>query len=73
MISYNHRKGVDRMKYFKELTTGAVIKAETMPTGKWWREATEREYLAYRARINRMMDNLEKAVAYKAHLLGVNP
>ena len=61
------------MKYFKELTTGSVIKAETMPAGKWWREATEREYLARRAEINRAIANLEKAVAYKARLLGVNP
>ena len=59
------------MNYYKELTTGAVIKAPTMPAGKWWREATEREYLAYRARLARLAGNLEKAVAYKAHLLGV--
>ena len=58
------------MNYYKELTTGAVIKAPTMPAGKWWREATEREYLAYRARIARAIGNLEKAVAYKARLLG---
>ncbi len=59
------------MKYWKELTTGAVVKAPTMPTGKWWREATEREYLAHRERIARAVGSLEKAVAYKARLLGV--
>jgi len=59
------------VKYFKELTTGAVVKAPTAPRGNWWREATEREYLAYRARIARLTGNLEKAVAYKACLLGV--
>ena len=57
------------MNYYKELTTGAVIKAPTMPAGKWWRVTTEREYLAYRARITRAVGNLEKAVAYKARLL----
>ena len=31
------------MKYVKELTTGAVVKAPTMPAGKWWCEVTERE------------------------------
>lgn len=61
------------MNYYKELTTGAVIKAPTAPQGKWWREATECEYLAYRARVARLADNLEKAVAYKARLLGVKP
>ena len=59
------------MKYFKELTTGAVVKAPTMPAGKWWREVTEREYNAYRARIARVVGNLERAVAYKKRLLGV--
>lgn len=58
------------MNYYKELTTGAVIKAPTMPAGKWWREATEREYNAYRARIARMVGKLEQAVAYKSRLLG---
>lgn len=58
------------MKFFKEITTGAVVKAPTMPEGKWWREVTEREYNAYRARIARMMGKLEKAVAYKTRLLG---
>jgi hypothetical protein len=57
------------VKYFKELTTGVVIKAPTMPAGKWWREATEHEYNAYRARVVRVTGNLEKAVAYKARLL----
>lgn len=59
------------MKYYKEMTTGAVVKASAMPAGKWWREATEREYLAYRAHVTRVVGNLERAVAYKAHLLGV--
>lgn len=59
------------MKYFKELTTGAVVKAPTMPAGKWWREVTEREYIMHHARIARMVGNLEKAVAYKKRLLGV--
>ena len=78
MLSYNHREGinpegrkVERMKYFKELTTGRVVKADTMPEGKWWREATEREYLVHRERVARAVKNLEKAVAYKARLLGV--
>ena len=57
------------MNYYKELTTGAVVKVPTMPAGKWWREATEREYNAYRARLARLAGNLEKAVAYKARLL----
>ena len=61
------------MNYYKELTTGAVVKAPTAPTGAWWREATEREYIAYRARVARLAGNLEKAVAYKARLLGVTP
>lgn len=59
------------MKYYKELTTGSVVKANEMPAGKWWREVTEREYNAYRARIARAVGNLEKAVAYKTRLLGV--
>ena len=57
------------MNYYKELTTGAVVKAPTAPTGKWWRVATEREYLAYRARVTRAVGTLERAVAYKARLL----
>lgn len=57
------------MNYYKELTTGAVVKAPTAPAGAWWREATEREYLAYRARLVRIAGDLEKAVAYKARLL----
>ena len=61
------------MKYYKEITTGAVVKRDTMPEGKWWREVHERDYIAYCARIARAMDNLEKAVNYKARLLGVNP
>ena len=61
------------MNYYKELTTGAVVKAPTAPAGAWWREATEREYLAYRARLAHLTGNLEKAVTYKARLLGVKP
>ena len=58
------------MNYYKELTTGAVVKAPTMPAGKWWREATAREYYAYCERVARAVGALEKAVAYKARLLG---
>lgn len=63
------------MKYYKDLTTGAVVTADQKPAGAhaFWREATEREYTAYRERIARMIGNLEKAVAYKARILGVNP
>lgn len=61
------------MKYYKEITTGAVVARDTMPEGKWWREVHERDYIAYRARVARVMDNLEKAVAYKARLFWVNP
>lgn len=57
------------MNYYKELTTGAVVKAPQMPIGAWWRETTEREYYAYCARVARLAGNLEKAVAYKARLL----
>ena len=64
------RKGlIQAMKFWKDLTTGAVIKAPTAPTGKWWREATEREYNARKAYVAHLMGNLEKAVAYKARLL----
>ena len=56
-------------KYWKEITRGAVVKAAEKPAGKWWREATEREYNAYRVRLARCTGNLEKAVAYKARLL----
>jgi len=59
------------MKYWKEMTRGSVVKSDTRPEGGMWREATEREYAEYRRRIARIMDNLEKAVAYKSRLLGV--
>ena len=59
------------MKYFKELTTGAVVKAPVAPAGAWWREVTAREYYAYCERIARAVGALEKAVAYKARLLKV--
>lgn len=55
--------------YFKDLTTGAVIESANAPQGKWWHEATEREYLAYKARVARAVGALEKAIAYKARLL----
>lgn len=59
------------MNYYKNLMNGAVIRADAMPTdGGLWRVATEREYLAFRARVARAIGNLEKAVAYKARLLG---
>ena len=57
------------MKYFKDLVTGGVVKADVKPAGLW-REATEREYFTYRANLSRMMANLEKAVTYKTRLLG---
>ena len=60
------------MKYYKELTTGAVVKTPTAPAGVWWREVTAREYYAYCERVARAVGALEKAVAYKAHLLGVS-
>lgn len=59
------------MKYYKSLITGAVITADVMPEGRWWREATEREYLSYMEMVARLVGNLEKAVAYKKRLLGV--
>ena len=59
------------MNYYKELTTGAVVKAPTAPAGAWWRVATEREYYNYCARVARAVGALEKAVAYKARILGV--
>ena len=59
------------MNYYKNLMNGAVVRADTMPTDHgMWRVATEREYLAFRARVARAIGNLEKAVAYKARLLG---
>ena len=61
------------MKYYKQVTTGTVVKSYAKPTGQWWREATEREYLAYHARLQKLMGNLERAVAYKARVLGVKP
>jgi len=60
------------MNYYKELTTGAVVKAPTAPAGNWWRIATEREYYAYCERIARAIGALERAVAYKAKILGVS-
>ena len=56
------------MKYFKNLTGKAVVKAESKPTGMW-REATEREYNEYCAYVAHLMDNLEKAVALKRAIL----
>ena len=55
--------------YYKNLTTGAVIESANAPEGKWWREATEREFLAYKARVARAVGALDRAVAYKARLL----
>ena len=59
------------MKYYKDLMRGAVIQSATMPTAGLWREATEREFNEYRARVTRLIRNLEAANAYKARLLGV--
>ena len=59
------------MKYYKQVTTGSVVKREKMPSGKWWKEVTEREYNDYRARVHQLMDNLEKVTAHKARVLGV--
>lgn len=58
------------MKYWKNLQSGAVKAAAEAPKGALWREATEREYRAYREYLARAMGNLEKAVARKARLLG---
>lgn len=57
------------MKYYKNLIDGAVVKKDTCPAGKWWREATEHEYKAYRTYINRIMGSLEKAVTSRSSLL----
>ena len=57
-------------RYWKEITRGAVVESAVKPTGKWWREATKWEYLAYRRQIEQMMGRLEKAVAYKTRVLG---
>ena len=61
------------MKYYKNLQNGAVVTADEKPMGvhAWWREATEREYNEYQLRVARAANNLEKAVAYKARLLGI--
>ena len=56
------------MKYFKNLTGKAVIKAESKPAGMW-REATEHEYNNYRAYVTHLMGDLEKAVEYKRAVL----
>ena len=56
------------MKYFKNLTGKAVVKAESKPAGMW-REATEREYNEYRAYVAHLMGDLEKAVEYKRAVL----
>ena len=60
------------MRYFKNLANGGMVRAANMPTEGLWREATEREYNVYRARIDRMMGKLQKAVTWKASLLGVD-
>ena len=74
IICYNdyskRERGVE-MKYWKDLTTGGMKMAEEKPEGYWWREATEREYREYRARVARLMGNLEKAIAYKKRILRV--
>ena len=57
-------------KYWKEITRGAVVKAAVKPQGKWWREATWQEYAAYHRKIEQAAARLERAVAYKARLLG---
>ena len=58
------------MKYWKNVQFGAVVAADAKPTTVGlWREATEREYNEELARTSRLMENLEKAVAYKARLL----
>ena len=62
---------MSKATYFKDLTTGAVIESANAPQGKWWRPATEREFLAYKARVARAVGALEKAVAHKARLLKV--
>lgn len=59
------------MKYYKNLTNGGVVKTEKAPAGDWWQEVTERDYIEYRARIARLMGNLERAVAHKRARLGV--
>ena len=59
------------MKYYKEVTTGAVVKAGRKPNGRWWREATEGEYLAYHRMLDNLMNRLDGAIAYKKRLLGV--
>lgn len=56
------------MKYFKNLTGKAVVKAENKPEGLW-HEATEREYNEYRAYVAHLMGDLEKAVALKRAIL----
>lgn len=56
-------------RYWKEVTRGAVIESARKPEGKWWREATWQEYMAYRRRVELAMGRLEKAVAYKSRLL----
>ena len=60
------------MEYYKNIATGTVVAQETAPTGYWWRVATAREYREYRERIARALENLERAVAYKARVLGVS-
>ena len=70
------QKGVDCMKYYKQVTTAVVgsggLGAEIRISGQdSTYQATEREYLAYHARLQKLMGNLERAVAYKARVLGV--
>ena len=60
------------MKYFKSMITGAVVEMENAPD-KWWLEVTERDYLKYRETVAILCGRLEKAIEYKAHLLGVDP
>ena len=65
------------MKYYKNLMNGVVVAVtadqELVGTRAFWREATEREYNMYRAHVARVVANLEKVVAYKARVLGVDP
>lgn len=60
------------MKYFKSMITGAVVEMENAPD-EWWLEVTEREYLKYCKMVAALCGKLEKAIEYKARLLGVDP